>query len=79
MAESPLLNPSDGGRGAVDQWSELGFLLLAQGDGAGAEKAFRQAIRTGSPVGWTGLGDVCTTRGEHDDAREMYRRAAGTA
>ena len=79
MAESQVLTPSDGDRAELDQWCELGAVLLAQGDEAGAEKAFRQAIRAGSAAGWTGLGDLCAARGRHDDAQAMYRRAAERA
>lgn len=59
----------------ADQWSQLGYVLLAQGDDGGAERAFRQAVRAGSAQGWTGLGDLLTARGEHLEAAAMYRRA----
>jgi hypothetical protein len=55
MAEPLVLTSSDGDRELVCQWSELGYVLLAQGDEDGAEKAFRQAILAGSAGGRAGL------------------------
>ncbi|HWO60651.1 MAG TPA: tetratricopeptide repeat protein [Umezawaea sp.] len=57
----------------------LGGLLVEQGDVAGAERAYRQAVDAGSSV-WggvatVGLGDLLAARGDSDGAREVYLRA----
>jgi hypothetical protein len=57
----------------------LGALLVEQGDVAGAERAYRQAVDAGSSV-WggvatVGLGDLLAGRGDVDGAREIYLKA----
>src|SRR4029077_1215704 len=58
-------------------WTQLGRILLEQGDLAGAEAATRQSLKvdpTRSPP-WNNLGILLNRKGAHEQAIEALKRA----
>src|SRR5205823_4403404 len=57
--------------------TKMGICLAQSGDAAGAERAFRTAldIDPSWPRGYTNLAALAITRGEHEQARDLYREA----
>jgi len=57
--------------------TNMGICLAQSGDAAGAERAFRTAldIDPSWPRGYTNLAALAITRGEHEQARDLYREA----
>jgi protein O-mannosyl-transferase len=55
----------------------MGICLAQTGDAADAEHAFRTAIAIDPawPRGYTNLAALAITRGEHEQARDLYREA----
>lgn len=58
----------------------LARLAHAQGDGAAADRYWRQALAEGgSAEDWEALGDACATRGDEPAARQCYANALRVA